>query len=456
MRLLKRYRVHVTVIAVLIVLSVLALSVRTFAIGNWERGQDDTPLGLKLGLDLQGGTHLVYRATDPHVTTAQMEGVSSVIERRVNAFGVSEPLVQLKGQNEIVIQLPGISDIEEAKSLIGGTAQLDFRQCTDSTATFSAACPEWEPATAEGNGGIQKHLTGEFLQPTSFVQPDQTTGLPTVAFEFNGEGGRMFGRITERLVGKPLGIFLDNQLISAPQVRARIQNQGVITGLGQQEARLLSIQLNAGALPVPIEVVRELDVSATLGKDSLNKSYGAAAIGLGLVMLFMVLYYRLAGFVAIGSLAMYTLMVLAVFKLFPVTLTLSGMAAFVVSVGMAVDANVIIFERMREELRSGRTLGAAVETGFDRAWAAIRDSNVTTLIVMLILWWFGEQLGEPRVIGFAVTLIIAVLTSMFTAIFVTRTLLRLIVGTPLSGRTDLFAPVLPAGAGAAAARRTSP
>ena len=139
MRLLKRYRVHVTVIAVLIVLSVLALSVRTFAIGNWERGQDDTPLGLKLGLDLQGGTHLVYRATDPHVTTAQMEGVSSVIERRVNAFGVSEPLVQLKGQNEIVIQLPGISDIEEAKSLIGGTAQLDFRQCTDSTATFSAA-----------------------------------------------------------------------------------------------------------------------------------------------------------------------------------------------------------------------------------------------------------------------------------------------------------------------------
>lgn len=253
----------------------------------------------------------------------------------------------------------------------------------------------------------------------------------------------MFEQITRRLIQKPLGIFLDGQLVSAPTVQSVISQTGTITGLSHSEGRLLAIQLNAGALPVSISVVREQDVSATLGQESLDKSYLAAAIGLGLVMLFMVLYYRMPGLVAVASLIVYTVLVLGMFKLIPVTLTLSGIAAFVISVGMAVDANVIIFERMREELRAGRTLGAAIETGFDRAWTAIRDSNVTTLIVMFILWWFGEQLGEPRIIGFAVTLIIAVLASMFTAIFVTRTFLRLLVNSPMASKVHWFVPIRP-------------
>jgi preprotein translocase subunit SecD len=286
-----------------------------------------------------------------------------------------------------------------------------------------------------------KHLTGEFLQPTSVLTAHQNTGLPEVSFEFNGEGSRMFERITRRLVGRPVGIFLDGQLISAPVVQSVISSQGRITGLTRADGRLLAIQLNAGALPVSISVVREQDVSATLGKDSLDKSYVAAAIGLGLIMLFMTLYYRMLGLVSVASLLVYTVHVLAIFKLATVTLTLSGIAAFVISVGMAVDANIIIFERMREELRAGRSLGAAIETGFDRAWSAIRDSNVTTLITMAILWWFGDQLGEPRVIGFAITLMIAILVSMFTAFFVSRTFLRLMVGAPFSRNTALFADV---------------
>ena len=299
----------------------------------------------------------------------------------------------------------------------------------------------WHVQPAGSKGSDVRINTGEFMQPTSFVTSDPGTGLPVVSFEFNGEGARMFEEITRRLLGKPLAIFLDSELISAPTVQGVITQRGQITGVSTSDARLLAIQLNAGALPVPIEVIREQDVSATLGRESLNDSYVAAAIGLALVMLFMVLYYRLPGLVAVGSLCLYTLMALAIFKLFPVTLTLSGIAAFVISVGMAVDANVIIFERMREELRAGRTLSAAVETGFDRAWTAIRDSNATTLITMLILWWFGEQLGEPKIIGFAVTLIITVSLSMFTAIFVSRTLLRLIVLTHAGGRLHLFAPI---------------
>lgn len=426
-------------IVVLVGLSIASLVLRTIDIGSFKRGQSDTPLGLTLGLDLKGGTSLIYRATSPNVTKEQMQGVSKIIERRVNSFGVSEAIVQLKGVNEIVIQLPGVSDIEQAKKLIGGTAQLDFRQCTN-LAAGASTCPQWELATAQGNGGVQKPLTGAYLQPNSFMAADPTTGLPEVRFQFNGEGARMFEQITQRLLGKPLGIFLDGQPISAPTVQAVISQTGTITGLGAEEGKLLAIQLNAGALPVPITVVREQDISPTLGQDSLNKSYIAGAVGLGLVMLFMILYYRLPGVFSVFSMGLYTVLCLAIFKLFPVTLTLSGIAAFVVSVGMAVDANVLIFERIREELRNGRSLTAAVETGFDRAWSAIRDSNATTIIVMVILWWFGEQLGEPKIIGFAVTLIIAVLASMFTAIVVTRTLTRVFVGAGLARHMGLFVP----------------
>ncbi|MSQ24978.1 MAG: protein translocase subunit SecD [Dehalococcoidia bacterium] len=437
----RKNQIALVVIAVLTALSALTLAFETISIGTFERGVKGNPAGLNLGLDLQGGTHLVYRAESADVTQEQMEGVADIITQRVNRFGVSEAVVQLKGQNEIVIQLPGVKDIDEAKRLIGGTAQLDFRQCADASVTGGSSCGAWEPAAGEGNGGVQKHLTGEFMRPTATLVADPNSGLPEVSFEFNNEGAKLFEQITRRLIGKPLGIFLDNQLVSAPTVQSVISDRGRITGITASQGRVLAIQLNAGSLPVPIKVVREEDVSATLGKDSLDKSYTAAAVGLGLVMLFMVLYYRFLGVVASLSLIVYSALVLSLFKLSGVTLTLSGIAAFVISVGMAVDANIIIFERMREELRSGRSLGAAIETGFDRAWTAIRDSNVTTLILVAILWWFGDQLGEPKIIGFAVTLIIAILVSMFTAIIVTRTFLRLTVGTAIGKRTALFAPV---------------
>ena len=361
-----------------------------------------------------------------------MDGVVDVMESRINAFGVSEPLIQRSGSNEIIIQLPGVTDVEEAKELVGATAQLDFRECAD------ASCSSNQPAFAAGNGGVQKHLTGEFLRPTAAVLHSTSTGFPEVAFEFNGEGSRMFEQITRRNIGQPIGIFLDGNLVSAPVVQAIISRTGRITGLTTRDANRLALQLNSGALPVSIRVVREQDVSATLGDDSLRRSYVAAGLGLGLVMLFMLLYYRMLGIIAVFSLIIYAVFVLALFKLFNIVLELSGVAAFVISVGMAVDANIIIFERMREELRSGRTLSAAIETGFDRAWSAIRDANVTTFIVMVILWWFGDQLGEPRVIGFALTLMIALATSMFVAFMVTRPLLRFLVGTPLVGKTNFF------------------
>lgn len=432
---ISRNRIFLAIIVVVFTLAILSLVFRTVNIGGFERGSDEGPLGLRLGLDLQGGALLIYRADDPNVTADQIEGVVDVISRRINAFGVTEPLIQQSGSNEIIIQLAGVTDIEQAIILIGGTAQLDFREC------FDPACSQNQPALAEGNGGVTKHLTGEFLRPTSAVVSDPTTGLPVVTFDFNGEGSRMFEQITRRNIGQPLGIFLDGVLISNPTVQAVIAGSGRITGVSRTDARRIAIQLNGGALPVSISVVRQEEVSATLGEDSLNRSYAAAAIGLGLVMLFMLLYYRLLGLIAVAALVLYTVLILAAFKIVGVTLTLSGLSAFVVSVGMAVDANVIIFERMREELRAGRTLGAAIEAGFDRAWSAIRDSQITTFIVMLILWWFGDQLGEPRVIGFAITLMLAIIASVFTAFVVTRTILRMLVGTPLAGNTRLFADI---------------
>ena len=438
----RRRQIQFALVMLLIVVAVLSLVFRTINITKpfgFSRGNSETAMGLRLGLDLQGGTDLVYKAQDPNVTPDQMKGVLNVIQRRINAFGVSEPEIQLKGKDEIVIQLPGVKNIDDARKLIGGTAKLDFRELQ----TTSDGKQQWVQATGEGNDGVQKPLTGAYMKPTSAVVTDPQTGLPEVAFEFNGEGASLFEQITKRLVGQPLGIFLDDQLVSAPTVRSVIGQNGVITNIGIKDAQLLAIQLNAGALPVSITPIKEQDVSATLGKDSLQRSYLAGIIGLGLVIAFMMLYYRLPGVVASASLLIYVLLVLAIFKLLPVTLTLAGIAAFIVSMGMAVDASVLIFERMKEELRAGRSLGAAIEVGFDRAWPAIRDSNVTTFISCAILFWFGNTLGEPRVQGFALTLFVGVAASMFTAITITRMFLRLFVGTPVAKKIGLFAPVHP-------------
>jgi preprotein translocase subunit SecD len=278
------------------------------------------------------------------------------------------------------------------------------------------------------------------MRPTSQVGFEPTTGQPQVPFEFDNEGARLFEAITQRNIGKPLGIFLDDQALSAPTVQSVIRDRGVITGVGAEEARILSIQLNAGALPVPVTVVQQQDVDATLGSDSVQRSILAGEVGLSVVILFMILYYRLPGMLAGIVLAMYTLLLLAIFKLVPVTLTLPGIAASILSIGMAVDANILIFERMKEELRDGRSLRAAIEAGFGRAWSSIRDANISTLITCLVLYWFGSNFGAPLIQGFALTLAIGVFLSMFTAIVVSRSLLRFLVGRRIAQNPALFVP----------------
>jgi len=400
--------------------------------------------GWVLGLDLRGGTHLIYEADMTGVPFADqgkaIEGVKRTIERRVNAYGVSEPEIQVQGSNRISIQLPGVRNVDEAVKLIGQTAQLEFKE----QQTDAAGNVQWFSAMASGKDGVLKPLTGKYLKNNAAVVLDPTTNQPQVAFEFNDEGAYLFDQITGRLIGKPLGIVLDNQMISAPTVQARIGSKGVITGLDLERARELTILLNEGALPVPLKgpIVRE-DIDPTLGADSVEKSKVAGLIGLGLVFIFMVVYYRLPGLLATVALAIYSLIVVAIFKLIPVTLTLAGVAAFILSIGMAVDANILIYERMKEEVRAGRTLGAAIEAGFARAWPSIRDSNVSTFITCIILWWFGDHFSETRIVGFALTLFIGVAVSMFSAITVTRTFLRLFVGTGLAQKLGLFVPMLP-------------
>jgi preprotein translocase subunit SecD len=392
--------------------------------------------GLTMGLDLKGGAYLTYEADlskmDPTQTVDQtMTSVLGKIERRANAFGVKEPIIQRQGENRILVQLPGEKNVDEAKKLIGQVALLEFKE-----ETFDASGQPkknesgdviWQTATATGTDGNQKDLTGKYLKPNSKVVLQSGTNEPQVAFEFNDEGAVLFEQVTKRNLQKPLGIFLDNQMISAPTVQAVIKSSGVITGVELAEAKNLSIQLNSGSLDVPLTVIQEQTVDATLGADSLNKSVVAGAIGLILVVLFMILYYRMSGVIATLALIFYGIFLAAIFKLVPVTITLAGIAAGVVSVGMAVDANILIFERMKEELRAGRTLGAAVDAGFDRAWLAIRDSNVTTFIACIVLYWFGDTFGAFMVKGFALTLFIGVALSMFTAITVSRVFLQVIV-----------------------------
>ena len=293
--------------------------------------------------------------------------------------------------------------------------------------------------------GASVALTGRFLQPNAFVGSDPL-GNPVVQFEWTGEGATLSEQVTTRLLGQSLAIFLDNELLSAPTVQGVIVNQGTISGLTFERAQELVIQLNSGALPVKLTVLQEQEVDATLGEDSVRRSVLAGEIGLLIVMLFMVLYYRVPGVLASIALVVYTVLTLAIFKLLPVTLTLSGIAAFVLSVGMAVDANILIFERMKEELRSGRAFHTALDAGFSRAWSSIRDSNITTLITCGILFALGGGIAlpgfgafnAPLVQGFAVTLAIGVLVSMFSAITVTRSLLKALVGTRIARNPELL------------------
>ncbi len=371
-----------------------------------------------------------------------MAGVIETINRRINALGTSEPTIQRLGEDKVIVQLPGVEDLEEAKRLIGETAQLVFLERTCET----EECLEFteEPV---GDG-----LTGDDLED---AYPDRdSAGLPAISLRFDGRGTGLFADLTQRIRGntlKRIAFYLDNEEILAPVSRAYIPDgRTIIEGIfSVQETRRISIQLKSGAIPVPLTLIAETTVDATLGQDSLDKSLKAGLVGLGLVLAFMVVYYRAPGVVAAVALLIYAAILLAVFKMLPVTLTLSGLAGVILSIGMAVDANVLIFERVKEELRTGRTLASAMDVGFRRAWTAIFDGNVSTLITCAILWWLGSRLGAPQVTGFSIALGIGVAVSMFTAITVSRNLLQAMALTRWGRNISLFTPegrLRPAGA----------
>jgi preprotein translocase subunit SecD len=409
---------------------------------------------MRLGLDLRGGIHLVYKAdlssVEPSERDAAMEGAKEILNNRINPLGVTEPLIQRQGGDRILVELPGLNITDKDKERLGRVDILAFGEeaADDEEARWENALGRWKPATAVINGE-EKALTSRYFKTNTYVGQDNLGGALLI-FEWDEEGSKLSEQITGRLINKPLAIFDGNDALLgddgrpiAPIVQSVITDRGQIEGLSLNEANRLSKQLNFGRLPVPLEILYDQTVSPLLGADFIDMSIKAGIIGMILVMLFMIIYYRLPGVLASLALIFYAALVLAIFKLIPVTLTLAGIGGFVLSIGMAVDANVLIFERMKEELRSGRTLGAAIEAGFNRAWTAIRDSNVTTFIVCIVLYWLGSSIvASAPVMGFAVTLFIGVAVSMFTAIVVTRTLLRLFVGTPIAKKTALFSPYI--------------
>lgn len=429
----------------LIVVAIIAVSVASLAINpiNLDlrlvkiNRDSDGPLGLSLGLDLQGGSHLVYQSKIPNPSDDQMQGALHTIERRVNAFGVSEPLIQRFGDDRIVIQLPGIEDIEQAKALIGTTARLEYknRECLDLAA---------DPSCLSNFTDKEIGLTGEDMT-TAYAGTHSTTGEPVVNIQFNSRGSTILGDLTSEVSTDStarIAIFLDDTLVmTAGADEPILGGSGYIRGgFTFNQAKTLAIQLEAGRLPIPLMLIQESDVDAVLGQDSLRASVLAGVVGLALVLVFMMIYYRMSGVIASLALIQYAVIALAIFKMVPITLTLSGAAGFILSIGMAVDANVLIFERMKEELRSGRTLKSAMDVGFNRAWTSIRDSNVSTLITCGILFWFGSRMGTTLVMGFALALFVGVSISMFTAIVTTRNLLQFTATTPFGKKKQLFTP----------------
>ena len=472
---------------------------------------------LETGLNAKFESLEIFQAIEtPPPTPDQMEGVLDIINRRVNAFGTEEPIIQTIGDDRIVVQLPGAtgsitrvtfsepveredvltvlvrleqpftsldqdgprtfriktntlgasrkneirntlaeqlgvpvesfqvnSGIDEAKSLIGQTALLEFKERTCS----DRFCIDFTDSDIG--------LTGDDLERADPVVDSTGIGW-SISIQFNDRGTDIFSDLTRRITGvdtKRIAIILDDEQLLAPVARAWIRDgRSEITGnFTREEVRTRSIQLDSGRLPVPLKIIQESDVDALLGSESLKRSLMAGIVGLGLVMLFMVAYYRMAGLVAAVSLVVYSLIVLAIFKMIPITLTLSHIGGFILSIGMAVDANVLIFERMKEEVRIGRTLASSMEVGFNRAWPAIRDGNFSTLITCIVLIWFGDRLGGGLITGFAISLMIGVFASMFTAVVVSRNLLQLLAWIGLGRKISLFTPERLRRAGDAAA-----
>jgi protein-export membrane protein SecD len=412
----------------------------------WQQPAQYRDLQIKEGLDLQGGTQILLQAVPPAgtaVTQDDMNAAMTIVERRVNGLGVTEPLVQLQGNNRIIVELPGINNPDAAVQTLKSTGQLEFVEIgpadpkiTDGVylrTTNSNKAPD--PTTQKNipdpypNKVFKTIMTGRDLK-TAQTGVDQY-GAPVINFTLTDAGAQLFSTYTSQHVGQVLAIVLDNVVLSAPNIQTAITDgSGQITGkFTREQADSLSIQMRYGALPMPLEVVDRRTIGATLGADSVRKSVTAGLVGLIAVLIFMIIQYRLPGVFASLALLVFAALSLAVYKLIPVTLTLPGIAGFLLSTGMAVDANILIFERMKEELRWGRSVHAAFLAGFSRAWPSIRDSNLSTLITCLILVMFGRSFGAQSVMGFAVNLALGVLISMFTAVVVTRTFMTFLFET---------------------------
>lgn len=445
-----------------------------------------TQIPTRLGLDLRGGSQLTLQvqptAEVPQITERELEAVQSVVEGRVNGLGVSEAVVQQLGNDQLLVQLPGISDPQQAERVLGGTAQLEFRAQRPGTeqqlvienqilqghlqelAALQAAQSNGAtltPEQADQLASVQQAIENSEAAIADLFEPPKITGSQLtdaiarpgagqaweVVIQFNNEGGTQFAELTRNIAGtgRAIGIFLDNRLLSFPTVDVQYAETGITGGSAvisgnftAESARDLEIQLRGGALPLPVEVVENRTVGPSLGRDSIQRSLYAGIGGLVLVLIFMAIYYRLPGILADIALLIYALLTFAAFNLLGVTLTLPGIAGFILSIGMAVDANVLIFERTREELRSGKSLYRSVESGFYRAFSSILDSNVTTLIACAALFWLGAGLVK----GFALTLAIGVGISMFTAITCSRTLLLFVLSLPQFRKPELFCPGL--------------
>ena len=401
------------------------------------------------GLDLQGGLQVLLEAdmpADSPISTDNLHAARTIIERRVNGLGVTEPLVQEQGQRRVSVELPGIEKPEQAVALLKETGLLEFvdvgRQPVGAgtvirTTTSTGLPSNVEAMAADSKAGKQVKqedviyptiMSGADLESAN-VTRNSNTGEYVISFKLNEKGTQIFGDHTSKNTGAYLAIVLDGAVISSPTIREPITSgTGQISGqFTADSANQLALQLRYGALPVPLKVVNTRTIGPTLGQDSVRLSLNAGLIGFFTVALFMVLYYRLPGIVAVVALAMYSAITFALFKLIPVTLTLPGIAGFVLSVGVAVDANILIFERMKEELRGGKRLSKALDEGFGRAWPSIRDSNISSLITCGILYWFGSSFGASLVQGFALTLALGIAVSLFTALVATRTMLHTVL-----------------------------
>ena len=460
---MRRQNYYIALILVLVIASITVLS----------------RIPIRLGLDLRGGSQLTIQLQTseevPTIDERVMEGVLKIVENRVNALGVSESVVQSLGLDQILFQLPGVNDPEQAERVLGGTAQLDFREQVQSTeqqlgieyqVQRQLLVEQELLKNSEDQEAIEKNLQSIetthhaiaqlFKEPTikgqdlrdAIAEPEAPgSNNWNVVLRFTSEGGQKFAELTKNLAGtgRSIGIFLDNKLLSAPTVSVEFAETGITGGnaviqgrFTPEQANDLAVQLRGGALPVSVEIVENRTVGATLGRDSIQRSVYAGIGGLILVLIFMVLYYRLPGVIADVALVIYALFTIASFSILGVTLTLPGIAGFILSIGMAVDANVLIFERTREELRAGKTLYRSVESGFYRAFSSILDGNVTTLIACVALFWLGTGLVK----GFALTLGIGVAISMFTALTCSRTLMFWTIGFSQFRKPELFCPEL--------------